>query len=83
MKADGLSLDDKRQPVSENDIPDIISVSTIGGRKRSNQSFFVDVKDIIANDYDLRYCSMRIIRELINPEHGAFWRIRRSRRNGM
>ena len=25
MKADGLSLDDKRQPVKENDIPDIIA----------------------------------------------------------
>ncbi|CIV77424.1 type I restriction-modification system methyltransferase subunit [Streptococcus pneumoniae] len=24
MKADGLSLDDKRQPISDNDIPDII-----------------------------------------------------------
>ena len=24
MKADGYSLDDKRQPVQENDIPDII-----------------------------------------------------------
>ena len=57
MKADGLSLDDKRQPVAENDIPDIIArynnLEAENDRKRTEQSFFVSVEDIIANEYDL------------------------------
>lgn len=57
MKADGLSLDDKRQPVAENDIPDIIArynnLEAENDRKRTEQSFFVPVEDIIANEYDL------------------------------
>ena len=57
MKADGYSLDDKRQEVSENDIPDIISrynnLDAEVDRKRTDQSFFVPVEDIVANDYDL------------------------------
>ena len=64
MKADGFSLDDKRSPVSENDIPDIISrfhdaVGTHGScvreqdRTRKDQSFFVPVEEIRNNDYDL------------------------------
>ena len=57
MKADGYSLDDKRQEVAENDIPDIISrfnnLEAEADRKRTEQSFFVPVEDIVANDYDL------------------------------
>lgn len=57
MKADGYSLDDKRQEVSENDIPDIINrynnLDAEVDRKRTDQSFFVPVEDIVANDYDL------------------------------
>jgi type I restriction enzyme M protein len=57
MKADGYSLDDKRQEVTENDIPDIISrynnLDAEVDRKRTDQSFFVPVEDIVANDYDL------------------------------
>lgn len=57
MKADGRSLDDKRQPVAENDIPDIIArynnLEAENDRKRTEQSFFVPVEDIIANEYDL------------------------------
>ena len=57
MKADGYSLDDKRQEISENDIPDIISrynnLEAEVDRKRTEQSFFVPVEDIVANDYDL------------------------------
>ena len=33
MKADGFSLDDKRNPINENDIPDIIQRFRIGTRK--------------------------------------------------
>ena len=57
MKADGYSLDDKRQEVSDNDIPDIIArfnnLEAEAERKRTEQSFFVLVDDIVANDYDL------------------------------
>ncbi len=57
MKADGYSLDDKRQEVSENDIPDIIerfnNLDAESDRKRTEQSFFVPVDEIVSNDYDL------------------------------
>lgn len=57
MKADGYSLDDKRSPVKENDIPDIIErfnhLDKEADRKRTEQSFFVDKKEIVDNDYDL------------------------------
>ena len=57
MKADGFSLDDKRTPVNENDIPDIIerfhNLDKETDRAKTEQSFFVDKSDIIANDYDL------------------------------
>ena len=57
MKADGFSLDDKRTPVAENDIPDIIerfhNLDKETDRAKTEQSFFVDKQDIINNDYDL------------------------------
>ena len=57
MKADGFSLDDKRTPVTENDIPDIIerfkNLDKEADRKRTDQSFMVPKKDIVENDYDL------------------------------
>ena len=57
MKADGLSLDDKRSPVDSNDIPDIIKrFNNLKGekeRKKSEQSFFVPKDDIVKNGYDL------------------------------
>ncbi|WP_418400923.1 type I restriction-modification system subunit M, partial [Catenibacterium sp.] len=57
MKADGLSLDDKRSPVEENDIPDIIHryehLDEEKDRKRTEQSFFVPKEEIAENDYDL------------------------------
>ena len=57
MKADGLSLDDKRSPVEENDIPDIIArFHNLEGeqeRERTEQSFFVPREEIAQNDYDL------------------------------
>lgn len=57
MKADGFSLDDKRNPVEENDINDIIerfsSLENEEDRKRTEQSFFVPVEEIRENGYDL------------------------------
>ena len=57
MKADGFSLDDKRTPIEENDIPDIIK--RFGhrdqemSRERTEQSFMVPKQEIIDNGYDL------------------------------
>lgn len=57
MKADGFSLDDKRTPVNENDIPDIIEryhhLDQEKDRKRTEQSFFVEKSEIVENEYDL------------------------------
>lgn len=57
MKADGYSLDDKRQEIADNDIPDIIEryhyLDAEADRKRTEQSFFVPVEEIVSNDYDL------------------------------
>ena len=57
MTADGFSLDDKRTPVNENDIPDIIerfrNRDQETERKRTEQSFFVEKQDIVDNEYDL------------------------------
>ena len=57
MTADGYSLDDKRTPVSENDIPDIIArfhnLDAEDSRERIDKSFFVPKQEIIDNDYDL------------------------------
>lgn len=57
MKADGLSLDDRRTPVEENDIPDIIArfknLEAEKDRKRTEQSFFVPKQEIVDNGYDL------------------------------
>ena len=57
MKADGYSLDDKRNPIAENDIPDIIErYNNLGAeddRERTEQSFFVTKDEIAENDYDL------------------------------
>lgn len=57
MKADGFSLDDKRTPVQDNDIDDIVerfhNLDNETDRKRTDQSFFVDKQEIVDNDYDL------------------------------
>ena len=57
MKADGFSLDDKRNEISDNDIPDIIerfhNLEAEAERTRKDQSFFVPVQEIRDNDYSL------------------------------
>lgn len=63
MKADGYSLDDKRTPVAENDIPDIVNRfrhrEQEADRPRTAQSFFVPVEEIVANGYDLSISKYR------------------------
>ena len=57
MKADGMSLDDKRSPIAANDIPDIIArfkdLEAEKARGRTDQSFMVPVEEIRGNEYDL------------------------------
>ena len=57
MTADGKSLDDKRTPIAENDIPDIIArfknLDSEKDRKRTDKSFMVPKSEIIEKDYDL------------------------------
>ena len=57
MKSDGYSLDDKRNPIEDNDINDIVerfsNLDKEEDRKRTEQSFFVPVEEIRDNGYDL------------------------------
>jgi type I restriction enzyme M protein len=50
-------LDDKRTPIADNDIPDVIArfhnLAAEESRTRKDQSFLVPVDEIKANDYDL------------------------------
>ncbi|MPM35118.1 Type I restriction enzyme EcoKI M protein [bioreactor metagenome] len=57
MQADGFSLDDKRNPIADNDIPDIVGrykkrTEEID-RQRTDKSFMVPKEEIKDNDYDL------------------------------
>jgi type I restriction enzyme M protein len=57
MQADGFSLDDKRDPVPANDIPDVLARWRARNPKkpgkRSEKCFFVPVQEIRDNKYDL------------------------------
>lgn len=57
MTADGYSLDDKRQPVSESDIPDIVAryaqLEHETTRARTDKSFLVPKAEIVEKGYDL------------------------------
>ena len=61
VRADGFSLDDKRNPVEANDLPDLVSRwlslskpdSPEKDRARTEQSFFVSKAEIVAQGYDL------------------------------
>ena len=57
MQADGYSLDDKRTPMEENDIPDILNRfrhrEEEKERKRTEKSFLVPKQEIVDNAYDL------------------------------
>ena len=57
MKADGFSLDDKRNAIADNDIPDIVTrfhnLAGEADRTRKEQSFLVPVEEIREKGYDL------------------------------
>lgn len=57
MQADGYSFDDKRERIEENDLPDIVkewkSRNKSKNTDRKLKHFFIPVKEIIENGYDL------------------------------
>ncbi len=57
VQADGFSLDDKRNPVDANDLPDVLTrwnnLNAEADRPRTAQSFLVPKAGIIAQGYDL------------------------------
>ena len=71
MQADGYSLDDKRSPISNNDIPDIVSRfakrEQEQDRSRTEKSFLVPLAEIKANDWDL---SINRYKEIVYEEVG-------------
>ncbi len=69
MEADGYSLDDKRNEVKDNDIPDLIerwnNLESEIERKRTDKSFLVPFNEIKENDWDL---SINRYKEIENDE---------------
>lgn len=70
VRADGLSLDDKRNPIEANDLPDVLARWRARGttereRPRTEQSFTVPKADIEAQSYDL---SLTRYKELVHDE---------------
>jgi len=69
MQADGYSLDDKRNPIKENDIPEILqryhNLKEEVDRPRTEKSFLVPFDEIKANDWDL---SMNRYKEIVYEE---------------
>jgi type I restriction enzyme M protein len=57
VQADGLSLDDKRQPISENDLPDVrvrwSARNVATDTDRAAKAFFVPKAEIAEQGYDL------------------------------
>ncbi len=58
VQADGFSLDDKRNPVEANDLPDVLArwtgrTTTERSRSRAEKSFCVPKSDLVAQGYDL------------------------------
>lgn len=61
VKADGMSLDDKRTPIKDNDLPDVVAkfkardkaIAETEQNDRSQKAFWVSKADIVGNKYDL------------------------------
>jgi type I restriction enzyme M protein len=69
VEADGLSLDDKREPVDANDLPDCLARWRARNPKkdtdRTAKAFFVPVREIIEANYDL---SLSRYKETVHEE---------------
>jgi type I restriction enzyme M protein len=70
LQADGFSLDDKRNPVETNDLPDVLERWPLRNgseleRTRTEQSFCVPKDDIVAQGYDL---SLNRYKEIVHDQ---------------
>lgn len=70
VQADGFSLDDKRNAVQANDLPDVLErwqcrATTERDRNRTQKSFTVSKADLAVHDYDL---SINRYKEIIHDE---------------
>ncbi|MDF1705336.1 MAG: class I SAM-dependent DNA methyltransferase [Aeromicrobium sp.] len=69
VRADGFSLDDRRNPVETNDLPDVLArwqtLAEERDRARTEQSFLISKADIVAHSYDL---SPNRYREVVHEE---------------
>lgn len=69
VRADGFSLDDKRNPVEANDLSDVLARwqarDAEKDRVRTDQSFLVPKSDIVAQGYDL---SLNRYKEVVHDE---------------
>ena len=69
VQADGFSLDDKRLPVPENDLPDVRERWKVRNPKRdadrTDKAFCVPKKEIVDNKHDL---SMNRYRKIVHEE---------------
>ena len=69
VQADGFSLDDKRDPVAENDLPDVLTRWSRRKPKkdtdRKDKAFFVPMSDIVEQGYDL---SLNRYKEIVHAE---------------
>lgn len=69
VRADGFSLDDKRNAVEANDLPDVLArweaLESEKDRARTEQSFLVPKADIVAQGYDL---SINRYKEIVHDE---------------
>jgi type I restriction enzyme M protein len=82
MEADGFSLDDKREVVKENDIPDVIAKFKERDPKKQNdrkaKCFFVTKDEIVANNYVLlfnKYREVEYVAEEFPPTSELFEKI--------
>ena len=69
MTADGYSLDDKRNEIKDNDIPDLLNryhnIKEEANRARTDKSFLVPFDEIKSNDWDL---SINRYKEIVYEE---------------
>lgn len=69
VQADGFSLDDKRNPIEADDLPDVLArwrnLGSEEGRTRTDQSFCVPKADIVAQGYDL---SLNRYKEVVHDD---------------
>jgi type I restriction enzyme M protein len=83
VQADGLSLDDKRQQVKENDLPDVLfrwhQRNPTKDIDRTSRAFFVTADEIKNNKYDLsinRYKEIVHKNETYDPPREILGRIK-------